>query len=106
MGALFGGQCYGSPADAAAAMWSGVGPVVSTGSPPVISTVELAGGMWQIVTRQSGVVLSVQDAPAVAFGPCDEAGHLLDGVALGWLVALVWVGAWSVHVLRRPLSWR
>lgn len=104
MGALFGGHCYGSAADAAAAMWSGVGPVVSPGSPPIVSVVQQAGGVWQVVTYQSGTVLSVQDASIPAFGSCDVDASVLDGVALGWLVVAVWAGAWAVHVLRRSMG--
>lgn len=105
MGARWSGQCYSTAEDAAAAMWSGVGPVVSAGSPPIVSTVEFST-VWQVVTRQNGVVLSVQDAPVPAFVACSEVDAVLDGMALAWLVVLVWAGAWAISILRRPLSWR
>lgn len=105
MGARFSGQCFASASDAAAAMWSGVAPVISTGSPPIVSTVELASD-WQIVARQDGVVLSVTAAPTVAFAPCDPMDSVTDGFTLAWLVVAVWAAAWAVSVLRRPLSMR
>lgn len=106
MGALWSGQCFGTDDDAASAMWSGVGPVVSAGSPPIVSTVEHVSGTWQIVSRQAGVVLTVDDAPDVAFAACDPGDLALDGMALAWLVVLVWVAAWAISALRGPLGWR
>lgn len=105
MGALWSGQCYSTAQDAASAMWSGVGPVITAGSPPIVSTVEFST-VWQVVSRQSGVVLAVQDAPLPAFAACDETASLVDGMTLGWLVLAVWAVAWAINVLRRPLGWR
>lgn len=105
MGALYGGRCFDTATDAAAAMWSGAAPVVGTGSPPVVSIVEYASG-WQVSSYQGGVLLASQALPSVGFSECDVSASALDGVALGWAVALVWVAAWGVSVLRRPLSMR
>lgn len=105
MGALYGGRCFDTATDAAAAMWSGAAPVISAGSPPVVSVVEYASG-WQVSSYQSGVLLSSVAVPTVGFASCDVAGSALDGLALGWLVALVWVAAWGLSMLRRPLAMR
>jgi hypothetical protein len=105
MGALFDGRCFDTAAEAAAAMWSGASPVISAGSPPFVSVVEFGSG-WQVSTYQSGSLVSVQALPSVAFASCDVSASLLDGVALGWLVALVWAAVWGISVLRGPLSWR
>lgn len=105
MGALYAGRCYDTATDAAAAMWSGAAPVVGTGSPPVVSVVEYGTG-WQVSSYQGGALLGTQALPSVGFATCDVAGSTLDGLALGWAVALVWVAAWAISVLRRPLAMR
>ncbi len=105
MGAQYAGRCFSTAADAAAHAWSGVGPVLGTGSPPVVSVVEWSGTAWQVASYQDGVLVDVVAAPSIAFASCDPADAVLDGMALGWLVAGVWVAAWAVHVLRRALGW-
>lgn len=105
MGALYGGRCFDTAADAAAAMWSGVAPVVGTGSPPIVSVVEYDGG-WQVSSYQGGSLLGTQGLPSVGFASCDVSGSVVDGLTLGWAVALVWVAAWALAMLRRPLSMR
>lgn len=102
MGALYAGRCYGTAADAATAMWSGVGPVLSTGSPPSISTVEYATG-WFLVTRESGVVTSSVAMPSVEFAVCDPGQSVADGLELGFMVVAVWAAAWAVSYLAMPI---
>lgn len=106
MGALHAGRCYDTATDAAAAYWSGAGPVLSTGSPLSVSTVEFDGAAWQVVTRQEGVTVAVWPAPMPMFASCDAGSSVADGVALGWLVALVWVAAWGVRYLGRVITGR
>ena len=105
MGALYAGRCFDTATDAAAAMWSGAAPVVGTGSPPVISVVEFASG-WQVSSYQGGALLGSVAVPTVSFAACDVSESAVDGASLGWLVALVWIAAWAVSNLRRPLSMR
>lgn len=105
MGAQYSGRCFDTAADAASAAWSGVGPVVGSGSPPVVSVVEWSGSAWQVASYQGGSLLGVSPAPSIAFAACDPADAALDGIALAWLVAGVWVAAWCVNVLRRSLGW-
>lgn len=104
MGALYSGRCYITESDAATALWSGVGPVLSSGSPPAISTVEQISGAWYVVTRESGVVTAITEAPAVDFAVCDPGQSVADGVQLGFLVLAVWAAAWGVKFLARVLS--
>ena len=106
MGAQYQGRCYASADDAASALWSGAGPVVGPGSPPVVSVVEWGGASWQVASYQGGTLLQVVPVPSVAFASCDVADSALDGMALGWVVAGVWAAAWAVHVLRTTLGWR
>lgn len=105
MGAAFAGRCFDTAADAAAAAWSGVGPVVSAGSPPVVSVVEWSGTAWQVSTYQGTAVVGVSAAPSISFSDCNPADAVTDGLALGWLVVSVWAAAWGVNVLRRSLGW-
>lgn len=105
MGARASGQCFDTAADAAAAVWSAVGPVVSAGSPPTITVVEWSGSQWQSATYQGGTLLSVQAVPSIAFEVCSPGDAALDGMSLGWLVVGAWAIAWSVNVLRRAMGW-
>lgn len=105
MGAQYLGQCYDTSADAAAAAWSGVAPVVGPGSPPVVSVVEWSGTAWQVSSYQDGLLLDVVTAPTIAFSACDVAASAADGAALAWLVVAAWVGAWALHQLRRAMGW-
>lgn len=104
MGARYQGRCFDSAGDAAHAVWSGVAPVVSTGSPPVVSVVEFTGTAWQVATYQSGAVIAVEAVPTLAFSDCDPVHDVLEGAALGWLVVMVWAAAWAVHMMRRALT--
>lgn len=104
MGAQYQGRCFGTAADAAAAAWSGVAPVLGSGSPPTLSVVEWSGAVWQVATYQGGTLLSVQAVPTIVFGSCDPADAALDGAALGWLVVSVWAAAWAVHAMRRAMG--
>jgi hypothetical protein len=106
MGALYSGRCFASGSDAALAYWSGVGPVISSGSPPSVSTVEQVDGSLILVTRQGGAVLSSSMVPAVDFVACDPSDSVKDGMALGWLVAGVWAAAWAIKQLRSALAVR
>lgn len=101
MGALYSGRCYGSATDAATAVWSGVEPVLSSASPPSLSTVEQTGGVWYVVTRESGVVTASVQVPAVEFAVCDPGASVVDGAQLGFLVLAVWAAAWGVKQLGR-----
>ncbi|MGC3965319.1 MAG: hypothetical protein QM803_18930 [Rhodocyclaceae bacterium] len=101
MGALHAGRCFASVSDAASAYWSGVGPVVSSGSPPILSTVERDGEGWLLVARQGGAVLSSVGVPSVQFAECNPGDAFIDGVTLGWAVAGVWAAVWGVMYLRR-----
>lgn len=103
MGALYSGRCFGSATDAATALWSGVGPVLSSGSPPAVSTVEHISGVWYVVTRESGVVTAITEAPSVEFAVCDPGQSVADGAQLGFAVLAVWAAAWGVRVLARVL---
>lgn len=106
MGAQYHGRCYASADDAAFALWSGVGPVVGTGSPPIVSVVEWGGSSWQVASYQGGSLLGSVQVPSVAFATCDVADAAIDGIALGWMVAGVWAAAWAINVLRTALGWR
>jgi hypothetical protein len=104
MGALFQGRCYASVSDAASAYYSGAGPVVSAGSPPMLSTVEKDAAGWVLVTRQGGAVVSSVAAPNVQFAECDPGQSVVDGVTLGFLVAGVWIAVWAVRWFGRSLG--
>lgn len=106
MGALYAGRCYSTATDAAAAVWSGVSPVLSAGSPPSVSTVEFDGAAWQVVTREEGVTVAVVAAPVPMFAECDPADSVRDGLALGWMVGAVWLAAWGVRYLGRVVTGR
>lgn len=101
-GALYLGKCFASAQDAAHFAWSGVAPVIGTGSPPTVTTVEKTTD-WQIITRQNGSVIATVDAPGLHFATCSPSQHVLEGVQLGWLVAGVWLAAWAVVVIRKAL---
>ena len=102
MGALYSGRCYSTAADAASAMWSGVEPVLSTASPPSVSTVEFATG-WYLVTRESGAITAAVALPSVEFAACDPGQSVADGVELAFLVVAVWAAAWAVSYLAMPI---
>ena len=104
MGALFGGRCFASASDARDALYSGAGPVISPGSPPVVSVTafdEVRG--WEVLSYRSGDLVSRVAAPDVSFLACEPSDSVADGVALGWLVLAVWAGAWAVRYLGRAL---
>lgn len=104
MGALFGGRCFASASDARDAFYSGAGPVIGPGSPPVVSVTafdEVRG--WEVLSYGSGNLLSRVAAPEVSFVACEPSDSVADGVALGWLVLAVWAGAWAVRYLGRAL---
>lgn len=105
MGFAASGRCFDTASDAAASVWSAVGPVVGSGSPPILSVVEWTGSVWQVATYQGGALLSAQSVPSIAFGACSPGDAVADGVALGWLVVGVWAAAWAVNVLRKSLGW-
>lgn len=105
-GALYSGRCYSTATDAASAMWSGAAPVLSTGSPPSVSTLEYDGAAWQVVTREDGVTVAVVAAPVPMFAECDPVESVADGMALGWAVAAVWLAAWGVRYLGRVVTGR
>jgi hypothetical protein len=105
MGAQYQGRCFDTAADAASAAWSGVGPVIGPGSPPVVSVVEWTGTAWQVASYQSGSLLGTVAAPSIAFASCDVAAGAADGAALAWLVVAAWAGAWALHQLRRAMGW-
>lgn len=106
MGALHAGRCFDTATDAATAYWSGAGPVLSTGSPLAVSTVEFDGAAWQVVTREEGVTVAVWPAPVPMFAQCDVVESVADGMALGWAVAAVLLAAWGVRYLGRVITGR
>ena len=104
MGVQYQGRCFESTADAAAAAWSGVAPVIGPGSPPVVSVTEWTGTGWQVASYEGGALLGVQVVPTIAFGSCDAGAAALDGMTLAWLVVGVWVAAWALRSMGRALG--
>jgi hypothetical protein len=105
MGSLYSGRCFETAADAADVAWSGVGPVVSSGSPPAVSTVEYSGG-WFLVTRDEGIVIASLALEPPAFAVCDPAESVLDGVTLAFAVVGVWAAAWAMRSIGRAATGR
>lgn len=103
MGALYSGRCFSTSADAATAYYSGVGPSVLAGSPPILSTVEWDGVGWYLVSRQGGAVVSSVGAPAISFAECNAGQSFAEGAGLGMLVVSVWLVAWKFSVLKRVI---
>jgi hypothetical protein len=104
MGALHAGRCYSTASDAALSYWSGVGPVVSTGSPPTVSTAQYYADGWRLLTHQGETLMSSVLLPTPSFAVCDPSQAALDGIAVGFAVVGVWVTAWVISILRRPLG--
>lgn len=101
MASLVGRECYVDPADAATAFYSSAPPVLSAGQ---ITSLELSGGVWSVVTRDSSGVVGSFSAPVPALADCNLSGRLADDAALASLVLIVWVTAWGVGYLRRVLA--
>lgn len=101
MGALFNGSCFASVTDATHAALSHVVPVIGSGT---ISTTEYTAGAWSLVTRDSGGIVSSVPIPSLDFAPCSPLDAFLDGSALGWGVAMVWLVAFGVVAMRRGVG--
>lgn len=100
MGALFNGICYDTASDATHAAYSATPPAITPGA---ITTVEYTGSGWQIVTRTDGAGTTSASLPVLSFAECDPLDSLVDGIALGWLVAVVWLVAFAFVAYRRAL---
>lgn len=99
MGALFNGKCYDTAGDATHAAYSSVPPAIAPGA---ITTVEYTGTGWQIVTRSDAGTTSAS-LPVLSFAECEPLDSVVDGIALGWLVAVVWLVAFAFVAYRRAL---
>lgn len=91
MGALFGKSCYADANSASTAAYSVVQPVV-TGADQ-FTALEQVSGVWYVRTYQAGTLTASSAAPALSFAPCDVVDSASDGLALSFLVALVWAMA-------------
>lgn len=100
MGALYNRTCYDTAADATHAAYSSTPPAIAPGA---ITTVEHDGTGWQIITRTDANGTTSASLPTLAFADCDPLDSVLDGIALGWLVAVVWLVAFAFVAYRRAL---
>lgn len=99
MGALYNRTCYDTAADATHAAYSSTPPAITPGA---ITTVEYTSSGWQIITRTDSGTTSAS-LPVLSFAECDPLDSLVDGIALGWLVAVVWLVAFAFVAYRRAL---
>lgn len=113
MSYLVGDSCISSQALATDLFYSSVPPSVVSVSGGFIETSNKKTGVgptgWQRQTVQcSGAsscvnVASVElQAPELAV--CDQAAAFREGVELGWLVALVFIGCFGLFTLQRILK--
>ena len=102
-GVIAAGRCV----DASAAVdlyYSSAGPSVAAGSTEFITQLERTASGWFAVTYSGGSVVNTSTLQTPAFAACDTAESFYDGLQVGWGVALVMVGAYAVHLLRRGMT--
>lgn len=108
MGSLVNSKCFASNALAADDWFSGKDPSFTAGSTSYLSWFEKVGGVWQI-KRQSiasnGTItnLTSSNATVPTFTACDETEQFVDGVTMGWGVALAIFAAWAIKYMRRGM---
>lgn len=104
-GYQFQGRCYESLSDANDAFFGSAAPAIAAGSTTYLTRYDKVSGVWKAVTEKysaSGSPQAVATATLnqAQFASCDSATGILDGVAVGWLVAAVLVVAWGARRLR------
>lgn len=106
MGALFKQNCYASNSEALDAFYSGFSVVHTAGRTSYREWYEKPSGTW-LLKRQSiasdGTVtdLSSSVAPVLSFPTCNVGEEFLDGMTVGWGIALAMLLAWSWKLMEK-----
>jgi len=105
-GAIYGVKCYPSQSDALDAYYSQVAPAQAPGTTSYVSEFVKVSGVWNIrqySVSSTGVwtTRSTTAAPVVTFPTCDPSEAFMDGVSIGWGVAIAMVAAAAIINLKR-----
>ncbi|MBI3145638.1 MAG: hypothetical protein HYZ18_10360 [Pseudogulbenkiania sp.] len=103
MGYAVGVACYESQAEAEAVYFGSVSPSVSGST---VTQYQLDGGVWKLNRYDSSsgsMVLQSSTVATSVFPECSNADRVLDGIALGWLVAAVVFTAYAAKLVRRAI---
>lgn len=103
-GFLFNNICYPTLSAATSAHWSANPVSMTAGTTSYISDMVWSGTAWVInkyTMTTAGVLTlnSTTNAPVLAFEACDTKTDFLDGMTLGWGVAVAMVAAFAIKFL-------
>jgi len=105
-GFLFKGVCYPSLATATSAHWSETPSAILPGTTSYITDTVWSGTAWVVkrYTLSSTGTLTLNStttAPTLTFETCNTQENFLDGLTLGWGVALAMVCAFAIRIQQR-----
>lgn len=104
MGYLSRTVCFATSQEAADAHYSGTGPSYTAGDTSYLSYYENVAGTWQITRKaiaSDGTVTSLTStaAPLPTFPECDQSQYFMDGMQIGWGIALAMIAVYSIKQL-------
>lgn len=107
-GYLFKDICYPTLAGATSAHWSDTPAAITAGSTSYLVDVSFNGSQWvakRYTISSSGTLTlnTTTNLPAVAFETCDTQEKFMDGMTIGWGIAVAMVVAVALMQMKRGL---
>lgn len=105
-GSSFEGICYAAPSEAVDAYYSASQPALTSGATSYLTEFVKESGIWRaknwsVSTTGVSTLRWNVAAPVPTFEPCDPAQNFLDGMELGWGIALCLVIASAYKLMQK-----